>query len=210
MQEDVPVNPEAAAAIIDTTFKPPPRPPIPVTVWVISGVALIAMGFLGFQVYQTFTYHDIPFGQAIMPAKEDWPDTRPAALPATPIRPAPETGITATDSRNSSREIAPVAPISTADVLSTAESRPDPQREIRLPAIPCTPEAAASGKCIRDVKPGNTRDTPARTTTVATARPPSVISKPPVKSPAASGSCSAGVWALGLCTTEPVQPKESP
>lgn len=206
MQEDVPANTDAAAAVIDTTFKPPPRPPIPVVVWVIGGVALVALGFLGFQVYQTFSYHDIAFGQAITPAKESWPDTRPAAVTATPIRPAPETDIAATVS--STETMAPVAPSTTAGVPLNAEPRkvPDPQREIRVPAVACTAEAAAAGTCVGDIK----KNSAAKAATVATPRPSNIASKQPVKSPAAPGSCSAGVWALGLCATEPVQPKESP
>jgi uncharacterized OB-fold protein len=205
MQEDIQASADAAA-VIDTTFKPPPRPPIPVIVWVIGGVVLLALGFLGFQVYQTFSYHDIAFGQAITPARESWPDTRPSVITTTPIRPAPETDINATISGDSPPAIAPGVPSNSASAQLNAESRktPDQQREIRLPATPCTAEAAASGACVREIKKSNAT----KAATVAAPRPPDVASKPSDKSPATPGSCSAGVWALGLCTTEPVQRKE--
>ncbi len=182
LQEDAAEAYGSASEIIDG-YKPPPRPPIPVVAWFAGGLILAAIGFFAFQAYQLFSYVDIPYEQATLPGgSSDLEKRRGSSASGIISRPSATSGEVAEEP---ARE--PVAP---ATLPSNA--KPEPAGTTRAPA-----ETRAE-----------TNRKPVKAATSVAPAPPIVEIKPAARASKATSACTAGVWALGLCGTEAVQPKE--
>lgn len=168
----------AATAVI--THEPLSRPPIPVAFWVVSAVIVATLMFLGYHAYQTFFYVDIPFERATRPARDGLAEQQrgPSYSGTIGRAPAVVDGSAEPPIRDAATPVMPVP-----------EAEPAPAQPARKPAV-----AGA--------------DIPARTATAVVPPPPQTVRKAAERPPAVAQPCTAGTWALGLCTTEPVQPKE--
>lgn len=201
----------SAAAGVET-YEPLPRPPVPVVVWVAGGVILVALTFLGYYVYQMFSYVDIPFERATRPAEDGLLEGRRGPSVSGAIGPAPVPAASDESATKTGRGVpAPPMPSSNTETApgKTARTPVDTRRASRRTAEPCTEEAAAIGLCSRGLKRATGPETPAKAESSIAPPPPDVVRKPAGQAPTAgSQPCTAEVWALGLCKTESVQRKE--
>jgi len=198
-----------SAAAAFETYKAPPRPPIPVVVWVAGGVILVTLGFLGYNAYQIFSYVDIPYERATPPAGESLLEGRGGPSYSGTIGRAPPAGDEPAE-QNGRGAAVPVMPNSKAETAPAPPARtPADTRPLsRRTAEPCTEEAAAAGLCSPALKRATGVETSAKTETAVAPPPPKVVRKAAERAPAGAQPCTAGTWALGLCKSEPVQPKE--
>ncbi len=208
---------------IAATFKPLSRPPIRMTVGVLSAgaSALAVAAFLGYQVYDMFSYFDIPLEKAPLSTavsgrlkdRGGLDDLDNLGLDA----------VAGADSTAKARRgVAPPAvPAPTSDAVpgDAVRTPADPRRASRraapsaservLPrAEPCTAAIVAVGLC----SPGPGPE--AKTETAAAAGP--AIAPPQASVARKSGEvaqpralpCTEGVAALGLCASESIKGKE--
>lgn len=200
----------SAAEVIET-FETLPRPPVPIVVWIAGGLILAALTFLGYHVYQMFTFVDIPFERATRPTEDSLLEGRRGPSYSGTIGPAPAPAASGEPTEKiGSGAIAPAVPVSNAEPASVKATRTptDTQRAGRRTAEPCTEEAAAFGLCSRGLKPATEAKTSAKTETAITSPPANVARKATGQAPVDTQPCTAGVLALGLCKTESIQRKE--
>ncbi|RPJ45000.1 MAG: zinc ribbon domain-containing protein [Betaproteobacteria bacterium] len=197
----------AAAAVV--THEPLSRPPIPVAFWVVSAGILVTLAFLGYHAYQTFFYVDIPFERATLPAREGFLEQQRGPSYSGTISRAP--AVVDESAEMPVRDAAaPAMPTSNAETApgSAARTPVNTRRVDRLTAEPCTEDAAAAGLCSQDLKRAKAAEASAKAETAIAPPPPKAIRKAAERAPAGAQPCTAGMWALGLCKTESVQPKE--
>lgn len=208
LQDGVADVPDTAAAAV-VTHEPLSRPPIPVAFWVVSAVIVVTLTFLGYHAYQTFFYVDIPFERATRPARDGLAEQQRGPGYSGTIGRAPVVVDEAAEPPV--RDAAtPVMPIREAETAPAQPARkPDGTAPVsRRTTAPCTEADAAAGLCPQARQRATEPDTPARTATAVAPPPPQAIRKPAERPPAVAQPCTAGTWALGLCTTELAQPKE--